>query len=66
MSAPSEIAQFSTADAERYPAFVELAGKLAAVVGGLARVDHYLWKTDALATYAATLYPVPCTLCPVP
>ncbi len=34
----AEIAQFSSADAERYPAFVELLGKIAAVVGGLARV----------------------------
>lgn len=34
-----EIARFSTADAERYPAFVELLGKVAAVVGGLARVE---------------------------
>jgi phytoene dehydrogenase-like protein len=34
-----EIARFSTADAERYPAFVELLGKVAAVVAGLARVE---------------------------
>jgi phytoene dehydrogenase-like protein len=34
----AEIAKFSRADAECYPAFVELVGKLAAVVGGLARV----------------------------
>ncbi|MBW2289183.1 MAG: NAD(P)/FAD-dependent oxidoreductase, partial [Deltaproteobacteria bacterium] len=35
----AEIAHFSSADAERYPAFVEFAGKIAAVVGGLARVE---------------------------
>jgi len=35
----AEIARFSSADAERYPAFVELVGKVAAVVGGLARVE---------------------------
>jgi phytoene dehydrogenase-like protein len=35
----AEIARFSSADAERYPAFVELVGKIAAVVGGLARVE---------------------------
>ncbi|MBW2275590.1 MAG: NAD(P)/FAD-dependent oxidoreductase [Deltaproteobacteria bacterium] len=35
----AEIAPFSSADAERYPAFVELVGKIAAVVGGLARVE---------------------------
>jgi phytoene dehydrogenase-like protein len=34
-----EIARFSSADAERYPAFVDLLGKIAAVVGGLARVE---------------------------
>lgn len=34
-----EIARFSRADAERYPAFVELLGKIAAVVGGIARVE---------------------------
>jgi phytoene dehydrogenase-like protein len=34
----AEIAPFSSADAERYPAFIELVGKIAAVVGGLARV----------------------------
>ena len=35
----AEIARFSSADAERHPAFVELVGKIAAVVGGLARVE---------------------------
>ena len=35
----TEIARFSSVDAERYPAFVELLGKIAAVVGGLARVE---------------------------
>jgi phytoene dehydrogenase-like protein len=35
----AEIAPFSSADAERYPAFVEFIGKIAAVVGGLARVE---------------------------
>ena len=35
----AEIAKFSRADAERYPAFVELIGKIAAVIGGLARVE---------------------------
>ncbi len=35
----TEIARFSVLDAERYPAFVELLGKIAAVVGGLARVE---------------------------
>jgi len=35
----TEIARFSRADAERYPAFIELARKIAAVVGGLARVE---------------------------
>jgi phytoene dehydrogenase-like protein len=35
----SEIARFSATDAERYPAFMELLGKIAAVVGGLARVE---------------------------
>jgi phytoene dehydrogenase-like protein len=35
----SEIARFSSADAERYPEFVELVGKIAAVVGGIARVE---------------------------
>jgi len=35
----AEIARFSSADAERYPAFVELMGKIAAVIGGLARVE---------------------------
>jgi phytoene dehydrogenase-like protein len=35
----AEIARFSRTDAERYPAFVELVGKIAAVVGGLARVE---------------------------
>jgi phytoene dehydrogenase-like protein len=35
----TEIAKFSSADAECYPAFVELVGKIAAVVGGLARVE---------------------------
>jgi phytoene dehydrogenase-like protein len=35
----AEIARFSTADAERYPEFVALVGKIAAVVGGLARVE---------------------------
>ncbi len=34
----AEIARFSSADAEQYPAFVELLEKIAAVVGGLARV----------------------------
>ena len=33
-----EIERFSKADAERYPAFVDLMGKLAKVVGGLMRV----------------------------
>ena len=35
----SEIARFSNADAERYPAFVERLGKISAVVGGIARVE---------------------------
>jgi len=35
----AEIARFSAVDAERYPDFVELLGKIAAVVGGLARVE---------------------------
>jgi phytoene dehydrogenase-like protein len=35
----AEIARFSRNDAERYPEFVELVGKIAAVVGGLARVE---------------------------
>jgi phytoene dehydrogenase-like protein len=35
----AEIEKFSKADAERYPAFVELVGKIAAVVGALARVE---------------------------
>jgi len=35
----AEIAPFSQADAERYPAFVELNRKIAAVVGAMARVD---------------------------
>lgn len=34
----AEIERFSKADATRYPAFVELMGRLAAVVGGLMRV----------------------------
>ncbi len=34
----AEIARFSSADAERYPAFVELLEKIAAVVGGISRV----------------------------
>lgn len=33
----AEIERFSSADAERYPAFVEFCGKLAGVVGGLMR-----------------------------
>jgi phytoene dehydrogenase-like protein len=35
----AEIARFSSKDAERYPEFVDLVGKIAAVVGGLARVE---------------------------
>ncbi len=34
----AEIERFSRADAARYPAFVELMGRIAGVVGGLARV----------------------------
>jgi len=34
----AEIERFSKRDAERYPDFVELMGRLAAVVGGLARI----------------------------
>jgi len=34
----AEISAFSKRDAERYPDFVELMGRLAAVVGGLARI----------------------------
>jgi phytoene dehydrogenase-like protein len=35
----SEIARFSSKDAERYPEFVDLMGKLAKVIGALARVE---------------------------
>jgi phytoene dehydrogenase-like protein len=45
----SEIGNFSAADAESYPRFVELMGKIAGVVGGLARVTppdlpHLGWQ----------------------